>query len=273
MENQFIDFAKWLQEKLDAIQEGYKVSNERCIDGDFDKEVVVSALSGTPYEESANIPYQIDVFTSDINNTMNVLNVLCKTVSNVPFTQIVKIGTKEEDGRNVDVYASHRITPYLNTPVVMEKDIENLSQHFARIVIFANTLIFYDVNDIKELEIDGEKINLLNSSINYVAEMMSNRVSDQPLNKSKKKASTVSISFTMVNKASAFANAVFDTMVGQRSGNDKFVVKVTMDNGKTATLNMIIGNAAFGTARGQLPSLNVAMCLYDERGDSNNASN
>lgn len=272
MENQFLDIKKWLQEKLDAIKEGFKVSNERQIDGDFEGEVVVSALSGTPYEESANIPYQIDVFTSNIDETMNVLNILCKTVSNVEFEQIIKTGKEAIDGEEVDTFQTHRIKPLLNTPVVLDKDIDVASNHYARIVIFATMLVFYDVNDIKELEIDGEKINMLNGSMSYVAEMMSNRVSNQPLNKSKKKASTVSINFSMVNKASTFTNAVFDTTVGQRSGNDKFVVKVTMNNGKTATLNMIIGNATLGTARGRLPSLNVAMYLYDERGDSNNAS-
>lgn len=269
MDNQFIDVKKWLQENLDAILPNhFRVSNERALDSDFEGEVVVSALSGTPYEDSANIPYQIDVFTSEIDTVMNALNILAKTSSNVSFTQLVKIGKDNEDN---EINALHKITPYISTPVVMEKDIQNGAQHFVKIVVFVTFLVLYDVNDISDLEIDGEKINLLQSSINYTAEMISNRVSGQQLNKSKKKASTVSINFTMVNKNSTFGNKAFEVMFGQSSGNTKFVTKVTMNNGKTATVNMFIGNASIGSNRGQLPSLNVALYLYDDRGDVNNA--
>ena len=270
-ENQFIDFKKWLQEKLDAIQQGFKVSNERCLDGDFEGEVVVSALSGVPYEESANIPYQIDVFSSDVDNTQNILNTLCKTVSNVEFTQIVKTGTRQEDGREVDVFAEHRITPYLNTPVIMEKDIPNGSQHFVRFVIFASMLIFYDVCDIKAIEIDGEKLNILNGSLNYGVEPMSNRISGQPLNVSKKKAATVSINFEMISKGGVFNNKLFKIATGKMSGNTGFDVKVTLSDNESATLKMFVTNSSRGTARGKLPSLNVTMFLYDNRGENNNA--
>ena len=265
---QFLDVVKWLQGKLDELATGFKVSSERNLDSDFEGEVVVSALAGTPYEESANIPYQIDVFTSNVDSTMDILNTLAKTVSNVTFEQIVVVGKDSSDN---DICSMHVITPLLNTPVIMEKDIPNGAQHFARIVVFATFLVFYDINNIKELMIGSEKINLLQGSLNYATEMVSNRVSGQELNKSKKKASTVSINFTMVNKNSVFGDAVFDTIAGVRKGNEKFVVKVTMNNGKTVTMNMIIGNASIGTARGQLPSLNVALYLYDNRGDVSNA--
>ena len=272
MENQFIDMKKWVQEKLDSIKNGYfRVSNERALDSDFEGEVVISALSGTPYEDSANIPYQLDVFTADIDNVMNFLNIFAKSFSNVSFSQIVQVGTEEENDEVVPINELHTITPIINTPVIMEKDIPNGSQHFARIVVFVTMMVFYDINNVSEIMIDDEKINSLNGSLNYAAEMIPNRVSGQELNKSKKKVSTSSLSFTMINKNSVFGDAVFDTMSGVRKGNEKFVVKVTMNNGKTMTLNMIIGNASLGFARGQLPSLNVAMYLYDDRGDVNNA--
>lgn len=273
MNNQFIDLKKWLQDKLNELAPDYfTVSNERKSDSDFlEGEVVVSALSGTPYEDSANIPYQIDVFTASIDYVMDILNILAKTVSNVPFTQIVQTGTQTVNDSTTPVYASHRITPYLNTPVVMEKDIPNGAQHYSRIVIFASMLVIYDVNDISELKIDNEVIHTLTSSLNYTTEMISNRISGQQLNKSKKKAATTSVNFTMVNKNNNFSDKVFQITTGQLSGNTKFVVKVTMNNGRTATLDMILGSSSEGFARGQLPSLNIALYLYDSRGDSNNA--
>lgn len=264
---QFIDVVKWLQGKLDELAAGcFKVSNERSLDSDFEGEVVVSALSGTPYEDSANIPYQIDVFTSNINSTMDVLNCLAKTVSNIPFEQIVVVGKDEEQH---DIFSMHVITPLLNTPVVMEKDIPNGSQHFARIVVFATFVVFYDTNNIKEIKIDDEVIKTLSSSLNYTTEMMSNRVSGQKLNKSKKKAATVSINFTMINKNGVFGSNVFKITTGQLDGNTPFTVKITMSDNSSATLKMILGNSSFGSVRGQLPSLNVAMFLYDDRGDNN----
>ena len=271
--NQFLDFKKWLQDKLNELYPNYfKVSTERNIDSDFiEGETIVSALAGVPYEDSANLPYQIDVYTSDVDNVMNLLTAFAKNVSNVPFNQIIQTGTTTVNNEEQPVYTSHTITPFLNTPVVMEKDIQNGAQHYARIVVFASMLVFYDVNDIKEIKIDNEVIKTLNSSLNYATEMMSNRVSGQELNKSKKKASSVSINFTMINRNSTFGNKVFKITTGQLAGNTKFAVKITLSNDMSYTLNMMIGNSSLGSQRGQLPSLNVAMYLYDDRGDSNNA--
>lgn len=268
--NQFLDFKKWLQDNLDALVPDYfKVSNERSIDaGDFEGEVVISALSGIPYEDSANIPYQIDVFTADSDKVMNILNTLCKTVSNVPFTQVIQTGKQMNDNQEVPVYANHRITPYLNTPVIMDKNVEVGSNVFNRIVIFASMLVFYDVNDITSLIIDGETINTLDSALAYTAEMQSNRISGQEMNKSKKKASTVGITFTSINKGGVFGNKVFRIATGQLSGNTAFNVQVTLTNGLTATLKMIVGSSSLGHSRGKLPSLNVSMYLYDDRGDN-----
>lgn len=266
--HQFLDIKKWLQDKLDEIVPDYfKVSNERNIDSDFiEGEVVASALSGTPYEDSANIPYQFDIYTADIDFVMNALNNLTSTVSNVPFDQILSIGVPQPNSG--PVFTRHRITPYLNTPVVMDKDIENGSQHYARIVIFANMLVFYDINDIKKLEIDSEEINLLSSSINYTIEPVSSRASGQELTLSKKKSSAFSISFSMVNKSNClFANKAFGVATGQLPGNTPFTTKITLDSGISVTKSMFIGNYVFAKDRGKLPSINVSMYLFDTRGN------
>lgn len=268
--SQFVDFKQWLKSNLDAIDpQRYEVSNERQINSDLDKvDVVVSALSGTPYTDGANIPYQIEIFTTDVDKEMENFNKLAKTTSRVGFNQIINEGTAEQPS-----YRQIRVIPFLNTPVVMDKDIEIGSSHYARIVVFASTLIFYDINDIETLKIDNDTIEILSSAFNYVAELIPNRISGQELTKSKKKAASTSITFTAISRSCAFMDALNEIAVGNRKGNLPFTVKMTLTNKKEYTLQMIVSNYSLASQRTQIPTVNVTMFLYDDRGGSSDASN
>lgn len=267
-QQQFLDFVKYLQTKLDAIQEGFSVSSERRIDSNFmEKEVVVSALSGNIFDESATIPYQIDITTSDIDNVNNVFTILARNENNRPFTNIVNEGTEE-----VPDMKRYEVTPYFNTPVVMEKDIEIGSDHYARVTVFVSLVILFNTTNVSSIEIDGEEIKFLDGTFNYVAELNSNRVSGEQLNKSKKRTSSISLAFRFVNRDNNFSRKLFRIAVGTLPGNTNFEVKVTLTNGLSATLEMIVGSSSLAFARQQLASYNISMYLYDSRGDTNAAS-
>lgn len=267
-QKQFVDFKKWLQNKLNAIEAGYKVSEERNIDSDYEnKEVVISQLAGSVYDESANIPYQIDIIASDIDDVMNVFTSLAKSENNKPFTSIINEGTEEEPDNKI-----YSCIPYFQTPVVMDKDLIVGSNHYARIVCFVNMVILFEISNVSEIEIDSESISFLSGTFSYTAELVSNRVSGEVMNRSKKKASSNCLSFRMVNKESNFSRKLFQIATGSLSGNTSFSVKITLTNGQTATIPMIVGSSNLSFARQQLTAYEVGLYYYDTRGDNNATS-
>lgn len=262
-----MDLVKYLQDKLDALSPGsYLVSKERNIDANYDEkhQVVVSALSGSIYREAGSIPYQIDVITNDIDKVMVDFTTLARNNNNVSYTQVIQSGT--------GTYESTTIIPFFNTPVVMEKEIEIGSNKYARIVVFASINEQENVNNIKNLKVDDEEMELLTGTLAYVVEADPVRVSGQEMTRSKKRTSSCSISFSVINKSSVFLNKAFLISTGQLPGNTKFTVKFTLQNEQTATLTMMIGSYTFSNERAKLPSVNVGMFLYDDRGDSNATS-
>ena len=260
----FVDLVKYLQNKLDAIAEGlYVVSNERNIEADYEKnQVIVSALSGNVYEESATIPYQIDIITNDIESVMIDFTTLAKNNNNVPFDTVIQEGEE---------YQAYTITPFFNTPVVMEKDMPLGSDKYARVVVFANINAIFNVNNVKSITIDGEEIKFLNGSLTYTTELKSNKVSGEQLNKSKKHVGSTGLSFTSVNKSTVFFNKLFKIMLGKLNGNTPFNVEIEMTNGLKDSIKMIVGTDILTSNRGVLPSNQVSLFIYDDRGDSDNA--
>lgn len=257
------DIVKYLQEKLDAIApDVYSVSNERNVATDYSQiEVVVSALSGDIYKESSNIPYQIEIVTADIDRVMIDFTTLAKNNNNVSYTEIIAL--------DEDDYQSSTITPFFNSPVVIEKDIEIGSNRYARIVVFAQITEKFNVNNIKSLTIDGEAVDFLTGSFTYNAELNPSRVSGVELSKSKKKVASCSITIGMINAATVFTNKAFRVATGVLPGNTAFNVVVTLDNNLSATLKMLIGSYTLASERTKLPSINVGLFVYDDRGDSN----
>lgn len=265
---QFVDFITWLQTKLNALQAGFKVSSERALDSDFfENEVVASQLAGSVYDESANIPYQIDITTSDIDNAMGVFTTLAKNENNKSFVSIINEGTEDDPD-----FKNYTVIPYFQTPVVMDKDLEIGSNHYSRIVVFVNLVILFQVSNVSEITIDSESIGFLEGTFGYTAELVSNRVSGQELNVSKKKASSTSLSFRIINKDTAFTRKLFNIAIGVLPGNTSFSVKLKLTNGQEANLNMVVGTSTLSFARQQLASYNVGLFLYDSRGDNNASS-
>lgn len=253
---------QFIQEQLDAIRPGaYRVSSERNLQSEFEKhDVVVSSLSGDVYSKSSNIPYQIDITTLDPDQVQEDFFELARNCNNIPFTKIIQSGE--------DNFQSITFSVVFNTPVTMEKSIDIGTNHYVRLVAFASVNEMNGINQVKKIEIDGELIETLNSTYNYVTETNSSRVSGQELNYSKKKASSVSIVFTSINSASVFFNKAFKITCGQLPGNTKFTVNFELDNGLKATLPMFVNSYQLVSQIGKLPAANVSLALYDQRGDA-----
>lgn len=251
------DLVKYLQEKLNEISpENYTVSKERNIDTDFsNNDVIVSAMSATIIDSQAtDIPYEISIYTSDIDKVMADFTILAKTCSNVAITEFI-------EGSLVT------IVPFFNTPVVLQKDISFGSQRMARIVVFASVNELLGVNNIKTLKINNELIDKISATFNYSAETNSSRVSGEELVKSKKKAASNSITFMALNKNSPFFNRAFKIATGELDGNTSFDVEIELYNEAKATLTMFINSYVLNDEKAKLDSVNISMLLYNEVGD------
>lgn len=254
---EYVDFKRYLQDLLNQIQSGFKVTNERKIKANFiDKEVVITALAGTPRDDSFTAPYQITITTLDPQNVIDVFTKIAKENNDKSFDNIIT------DGKETRIYS---IVPVFQTPVVMDADIEVGANHYARLVTFANLTIWYDVSNVKKITIDDEEIKFLNGSFGYTAELVSNRISGDKLNRSTKKSATSMLNFTMVNRDSTFTRTLFNIMTGSEDGKRGFEVKIEMTNGLQATLTMILGTNALSFARSMLSSNNITLYVKDDR--------
>lgn len=246
------DLVKYLQEKLETINPGrYHVANERNINADFkNNEVVISAMSSTVNDRVAtDIPYEISIFTTDIEQVMADFTVLAKSFSGESYREIY-------EGEVV------LITPYFNTPTVLEKDIDAL--HYAKIVVFASVNEISGINNIKTLKIDNVLVETLNASLNYAAEQNSQRISGNELTKGTAIAGSCNITFMCLNKSTAFLNTAFKIAVGQLSKNTSFSVDVVLDNNLSATLTMYITQYSLVNERAKLPSVQIGLSLYND---------
>ena len=257
----YVDYAKYLQEQIDAKNGDFNVYAERNLDSHFDGEVVVVARSGKYYRSSAEIPYQIEIFTSSPEETINWFTELFKELNNTKFTSIVG------EGQDKEIYT---ITQFYQTPTIIDPDIEIGSDHYARIIAFASLYITYNVSDIQSIKIDGEEIEFENISISYSIEPHSVKKSGVIVVKSKVRTNTTSISFQAVNKNTIFFNKVFNILFHQINANTTFNVEIKMTNGLTGELVMILSQSSLNGAKNALPGENINLIEYDP-GETNNA--
>ena len=253
---EYIDFKTYLQNKLDNIQSGFKVTNERKLKSNFiDKEVVITALAGTPRDDSFVAPYQLTITTLDPENVIDVFTKLAKENNDKSFENII------QDGNVAKVYS---IVPIFQTPVVMDPDLEIGANHYSRLIAFVSMTVWYDVANVKSIKIDGNEINFLNGTFGYTAELVSNRISGQKLNKSTKKSATSMLTFQIVNRDCQFTRDLFNIMTGV-SNNNGFSVEIELTNGMKATLPMIVGTTSLSFARSMLSSNNITLYIKDDR--------
>lgn len=245
------DFKKYLQDKIDEENGEYKVFSERNLDSAFDGDVIVSAKSGKYYRSSAEIPYQIQIVSSDPDSALTFFTKLFKKLHNTLFSQII-----DEEMCN--------ITQYYQTPTIVNADIQFGSDHLVEIVTFASFFITYNVSDIQEISIDNEIIEFENASINYTTELHSVKKSGKINVGSRIKTNTTSIAFQMVNKNTVFCNKLFQIAFHKLDANNLFQVKIKMSNGYVGTLNMIISQNSINAAKNALTGANIALIEYDE---------
>lgn len=241
----YLDYKEHLQTKLGN---DFIVVNNLNLKANLDKtNVVIKELAGNVYENSAQLPVQLDIYTKDVDATLLALNTFVSQNNNVGF--------QEE---------AYYITPFYTTPALMEGDIQIGNNYFARIVVFGTLFFMFEVGNIKSIFIDNEKIDFLNASISYNTELHVDRRSGKEINVSTKKASTLVFTFSTINKLGIFQQKIRAMRLGQIIGNTIFSVKIVFtDNNAEETYSLMVNSYTNAFARNQLPSLNVSMVLAD----------
>lgn len=255
----FVNFKDHLQELLDSISaDTFEVSSVRNMDGKTKKvQVVFTPLTGSVYKNSASIPYQIDIYAKKPDEIINIFTALSKQRNGKSFISMVETeeGVKE-----------YTIFEFYSTPGVSEKQLDYGSNTVAHLVLFASLNVLFEVGNVSSIKIDGEELEIINGSLNYVVEVYSKRISGKPQNAALKTASTTNLTFTLINKTNVFTTALFNLAVGVLKSK-VFNVTVSLTNGLTATIPMIVTQNAFSFAfnSANLPSLNVTMSLTEPK--------
>lgn len=256
---QLIDYKAHLESILNGILPNlFEVTDERNLNSDESKvNVVVKQLVGSVSDDTADIPFQLDIYTVDPKSVMDIFTAIAQKRNGKPFTTL----SKNETG-----FREYIVYEYYKTPVVMEADVDLNLNHYARVVVYVNLTILKSVSNIKSISVDGEEIEFAEATLGYVAELYSNRVSGGELNENKKTSAGVSVTMTMVNKAKIFNNKCFLIATGQMSGATVFDVTLTTSNNLKANLKMVLQQTVLNGARNvpQLPTLQVTLAYAGE---------
>ena len=258
MEN-FINLAKYIQKELDNHYQDFKfeVTEELNNNIDYNKNIViVKQTSGNVYDESAQIPYQIEIITDKPKEMLYVFTDFAKNHNNKIIDTLVDNDKSE--------YKSFSINQNYTTPQVIQSDTELGLQHVSRLVMFANLFIMFNINNVKLVKINGEKQEFLSGSFTYTAELFSNRVSGKSLNQNNVKYAVTGFQMELLNKMSIFSQKLALIRQGKLNVNIPFDIEITKTDNTTEQYKMILVNAGFAFARAKMPSLSVAFTIAEE---------
>lgn len=244
---QYLDLKAYFQEKLG---DGFTVQLIRDVDAkpkNGKVTTVVNELAGNIYENSAQLPIQIDFYTRDPIGTSASLNTFIVSNNGKMFVN---------DG--------NFITIYYTTPTALDKNIEAGPDVIVRLTMFGSVFVMFNMDDIATVKIDGEVIETMSRSISYNASMKPNNKSGTELKKHDKIAGFTTITMRLINKRGVFSQKLRVIRNGTSTGNTVFSVSLTYTDGYEETYAMLLENCALASVRGQLPSMDVAFVIANQ---------
>lgn len=250
-----VDLKTYLQIELDLIQTGFLVVNERNLQSDFEKDVVISQLVGNSNKYNASISYQLDIYTSDIDNVMEVFEKFSKSHSQTTFEQTMS----DSSGTHINT-----ITQNWTTPVVLDKDVEIGANHYSHIAVYGSLYVLFDSSNVKKITIDGEEIDFESGTIAWQNNALSNRVSGRSNNKNFSESSATSLAFLMKSQNGQFVERLSQLRTGVRSRSSYFNVVVELTNGTSETYKMLVQRQVLAYGKASVPNYEVAMCEYED---------
>ena len=256
-----VDLKSYLQKEIDKIQSGFTFFDERLLCANtYDNAVIVSQLAGSSSKFSASQSYQLEIYTSDIDNAKLVFEKFATTHSRTSFES-----TYQDENGEIH-FAS--ITQSYTTPAVMEKDIQYGNNHYARIVVFANLYIVKDVLNIKSLLINNQEIDYDDIQINWVQQSVSNRMSGRNNNKNISELASLSIAIVCQSQNSQFFQQLRFLRMGKIDKATSFEVKIIDNDNYIETYNMLVQSQQFQSPRTSSPTLSFTLVEKEDFADN-----
>lgn len=237
------DLSEYLKSKL---SDDFIISNVRQLNGNFSDNtkhnVAVIELASNVLTYSATLNYQIDINTADPITASNTFKTLIANENNKKFVE-----------------NSMTIIPFFTTPTPMGDNSDVGTNTYVRLVVFATINIMYNVNDIVSAKVGDESIDILSTSIAYVATSKSKKVSGVEINKNVKEIAGVVINMRFVPSNSLiFVNSLSRIRQGTLSGDTHFTITLTFTNGAVETYTAIVLSHTLVTNRGQIPAMDIS---------------
>ena len=244
---QYLDYRAHLQEKLG---DSFVVRDIREMNANPEKgkiNAIITELAGNIYQNSAQLPVQIDFYTKDPIGTMALLNSFVTANNSKMF-----------------INEGNYITGYYTTPTPMDRDIEVGSTKPVRLVMFGTLFVMFNIDDISSIKVDGEELETLTRSIIYSSDFDPSNKDGTELKVHDSVASYISIAFKFINKRGVFSQKLRAMRSGTLSRNTVFSVSVTFFDGTIETYAMLVHSCGLASARGQLPSMDIDFVLANQ---------
>ena len=207
--------------------------------------LVIKYLNGTNYKDSKVQPIQLAVYTNDLVATKATLDTFTKEKNNAPFY----------DSQTPTTYVQQIYsTPLLLTP--FDPTGNNYTHQF---IINATLLTSENVNEIKQVFIDGVEYETTQRTLSYVAQVDNQRNANAFLNTSNVTYGSLQFNCQMILKNNTLNNKLKLIRTDSSDLDTTFTVKLVYSfNNVEETYSMRLSNMTINSENQSLPILSLS---------------
>ena len=207
--------------------------------------LIIKYLNGTNYVSSKVQPIQLAIYTNDLVATKTTLDTFTKEKNNSPFY----------DSQTPTTYVQQIYsTPMLLTP--FDPTGNNYTHQF---VINATLLISENVNEIKQVYIDGVEYETTQRTLSYVAQVDNQRNANAFLNTSNVTYGSLQFNCQMILKNNTLNNKLKLIRTDNSDLDTTFLVKLVYSyNNVEETYIMRLSNMTINSENQSLPILSLS---------------
>ena len=243
----YIDFLK------QQLPKDWIITEELNINWDGVQTIAILKMqTGTQYEDSTVQPFQLNVITSKVIETKEILEALITVNQNQFFISDFVRYCKQ----------------YYYTPIVPTVATASGNQLTNQVILTGTLIISENVSDVKEAFIDNEKVKITTSAINYATQAEAHVypfANKTALAETSAKAAVLNIQLTFINKNSELCNKFRLLRLGKLPINTIFKLDLVFtDNDFKETYNCICSSVAINTENGALPVVTAIFTRGDD---------
>jgi hypothetical protein len=207
--------------------------------------IIIKYLNGANFKDSVIQPFQLSIYTNDILQVREDLNLFTATYNNAPFYE-----------------GQEYIQQIYNTPMVLTPFDKSGTNYTHNLIIQGTLLISKNVNDIKTVKIDNVEYETTSRIISYITQIDNQRVSNSKINTSNITFASVKFNCDLINKNDV-TGTLYSKISAIRNGNlsidTAFNIELTFSyNGVIEAYNMKLDNAVLNSTNQSLPILSLS---------------